>query len=252
LNLGSSARRRWKRTRRRLAGLGGYRPVLSDALQVLRRRGQLTYAQEGEDRILARIFAETEKGFYVDVGAHHPIRFSNTYLLYRRGWRGIAIDPIRSSADVHRRIRRRDIALEVAIGREAGSRPYYEFDEPALNTLSTERKTWLLDNTRYRLLQTREVPVEPLATVLRRNVPAGQVVDLLCIDTEGSDAEVLASNDWEAYRPRIVVAEVLDAQDLDQLEDEEVVIALRNLDYRPVAMTENSIFFADVRSAISP
>ena len=56
----------------------------------------------------------------------------------------------------------------------------------------------------------------------------------------------------ETYRPRIVVAEVLAAQDLDQLADEEVVTALRSLDDRPVAMTANSIFFADVRSAVSP
>ena len=221
-------------------------------MQILRRRGQLTYAQEGEDRILARIFADTAKGFYVDVGAHHPIRFSNTYLLYRRGWRGIAIEPIRSSADVHRRIRPRDIAVEVAVGREAGSRPYYEFDEPALNTLSSDWATSLVENTRYRLLQTRDVMVEPLAMILRRHLPPGQVIDLLTVDTEGSDADVLASNDWERFRPRIVVAEVLAAQDLDQLADEEVVTALRSLDYRPVAMTANSIFFADVRSAVSP
>ena len=47
--------------------------------------GKLSYSQEGEDVVLRRIFGENKNGFYVDVGAHHPIRFSNTYLFYRLG-----------------------------------------------------------------------------------------------------------------------------------------------------------------------
>jgi len=51
-----------------------------------------SYSQEGEDLILLRIFEKKRIGFYVDVGSHHPFRFSNTYLFYRLGWRGINID----------------------------------------------------------------------------------------------------------------------------------------------------------------
>ena len=52
---------------------------------------QRSYAQEGEDLLLERILGKQGKGFYVDVGAHHPVRFSNTFLFYKRGWRGINI-----------------------------------------------------------------------------------------------------------------------------------------------------------------
>ena len=38
-----------------------------------------TYSQEGEDMILSRIFDGRKQSFYVDIGAHHPRRFSNTY-----------------------------------------------------------------------------------------------------------------------------------------------------------------------------
>ncbi len=31
-------------------------------------------------------------GTYIDVGCNHPKRFSNTYALYRAGWRGLAVD----------------------------------------------------------------------------------------------------------------------------------------------------------------
>ncbi|MFT4801330.1 MAG: hypothetical protein ACI93N_001101, partial [Flavobacteriaceae bacterium] len=41
----------------------------------------LSYSQEGEDILLNRIFNPqvNASGFYVDVGAHHPERFSNTF-----------------------------------------------------------------------------------------------------------------------------------------------------------------------------
>ena len=43
-----------------------------------------SYSQEGEDLILQRIFHNQKDGFYIDVGAHHPFRFSNTALLYKK------------------------------------------------------------------------------------------------------------------------------------------------------------------------
>ena len=54
-----------------------------------------SYSQEGEDMVLRSFFEgqKNYKGFFVDVGAHHPYRFSNTLHFYKKGWRGINIDP---------------------------------------------------------------------------------------------------------------------------------------------------------------
>ena len=52
-----------------------------------------SYSQEGEDLVLRRYLEGRTSGFYVDVGAHDPKRFSNTHLFYERGWRGINIEP---------------------------------------------------------------------------------------------------------------------------------------------------------------
>ena len=60
---------------------------------------QKSYSQEGEDILLSRIFRNQKKGFYVDIGAHHPTRFSNTYYFYKLGWRGINIDAIPQASD---------------------------------------------------------------------------------------------------------------------------------------------------------
>jgi hypothetical protein len=72
-----------------------------------------SWSQEGEDLILARIFGDKPDGFYVDVGAHHPKRFSNTYYFYRRGWRGINIDAMPGSMLAFNRLRPSDINIEL-------------------------------------------------------------------------------------------------------------------------------------------
>ena len=71
-----------------------------------------SYSQEGEDRILLMPFENCKDGFYV---AHHPTRYSNTYLFYRMGWSGINIDAAPGSMNLFKKKRPRDINLEVAI-----------------------------------------------------------------------------------------------------------------------------------------
>ena len=97
-----------------------------------------SWSQEGEDQILRRIFEGQRIGFYVDVGAHHPKRFSNSYLFYKRGWHGINIDAMPGSMRVFDATRPRDINLEMGIGLSIGQLDYYVFDEPAFNRFSKE------------------------------------------------------------------------------------------------------------------
>src|SRR5687768_10814903 len=93
-----------------------------------------SYAQEGEDLILLRLFDGDLPGVYVDVGAHHPFRFSNTCLLFERGWRGINIDARPGSMAAFRRARPRDINLEIGISERPAELEFFLFEEPALNT----------------------------------------------------------------------------------------------------------------------
>src|SRR5574341_354761 len=68
-----------------------------------------SYSQEGKDMILRRIFGNVENGFYVDVGAYHPKRFSNTFYFYKKGWSGINIDAMPGSMKFFTKMRSRDI-----------------------------------------------------------------------------------------------------------------------------------------------
>ena len=42
-----------------------------------------TYAMDGEDVAINLFNKKKEKGFYVDIGAHHPIQRKNTQLLFQ-------------------------------------------------------------------------------------------------------------------------------------------------------------------------
>lgn len=79
-----------------------------------------SYALQGEDLILREFFEYAKNGFYVDVGAHHPFRFSNTYLFYQSGWRGINIDAMPGSMKLFNRFRPKDINIECGVAFNGG------------------------------------------------------------------------------------------------------------------------------------
>jgi len=187
-----------------------------------------------------------EAGFYVDVGAHHPVRFSNTYLFYRRGWRGINIDAQPGSMRLFRKHRPRDINIECGVAARAGTLSYFRFNEPALNTFD-ESEAKLKDVAPYRIIDRVEVGVRPLGDLLAEFLPAGQAIDFMTVDVEGLDAEVLGSNDWNRFRPRIVLAETL-RTDILAIASCPTVRLLCEVGYKPVAKAYDTTFFERIDS----
>jgi FkbM family methyltransferase len=161
--------------------------------------GYPSFSQYGEDRILEQLFLDETDGFYVDVGAFHPVMWSNTFLLYRRGWRGITVEPNPSGRIQLERRRPRDITLPYAISDEEGR---VEFLIKGLfSGINDESYLWSKDGRPI------TVPTRTLASILSEYVPSGRTIDLLSIDCEGHDLKVLRSNDWERFRPRVVLVE---------------------------------------------
>ena len=202
-----------------------------------------SFGQEGEDLILARLFDRQEKGFYVDVGAHHPFRFSNTYLLYLRGWRGINIDAMPGAMDAFRKWRPEDINIECLVSTDPTPRQFFQYDEPALNTVSEEIvRQRQIDAPQYRVTGSVTLPARPLADILDEHLPPGQAIDVLNVDVEGHDLDVLASNDWDRFRPRIIVAELI-AVEFAQMQDTELYRFLAARGYRLQSKLLNSAIF---------
>ena len=202
------------------------------------------YSQEGEDMILQRIFADKSHGFYVDVGAHHPRRFSNTYLFYRRGWRGINIEPNPDIAAAFRRERKRDINLQVGVSDRTGTLTYYVFNDPALNSFDSELTASRVLSTPYKVLETKEISVERLDAILEKHLPIDVKIDFLSIDVEGLDMAVLQSNNWHVFRPRYVLAESLDTS-LENVMQGEVFAFMKSHGYELFAKTYNTLIFRE-------
>lgn len=177
------------------------------AKHALTKFKQTYYSQNGEDIVLGNIFAEKNNGFYVDVGAHHPYRISNTYLLHKRGWSGVNIDANPETISMFKRARPNDINLNVGVGRTSATLPYHRFSDPAVNTFSAvEAEKW--KNKKWiEYLGATTVPIKPLAIILDEVLPPNTIIDVCSIDVEGFDLQVLESNDWNRFRPRVIVVE---------------------------------------------
>ena len=202
-----------------------------------------SYAQEGEDLILQRIFGNRRDGFYIDVGSHHPFRFSNTFAFYRRGWRGVCVDPLPGTAARFARWRPRDVAVEVGVSESPSQLTYFMFNEPALNTFSTELAAEREGRNHWHITERRQIQTLPLATLLETHLPAAvREIDFMSIDVEGLDLQVLRSNDWSRFRPRFVVTECLNAT-ISGWADDAVVQFMRSQNYLPVAKAVHSVFF---------
>jgi FkbM family methyltransferase len=201
--------------------------------------GRRSFAQEGEDLILARIFGDQARGTYVDVGAHHPRRFSNTHMLYRRGWRGVNIDAAPGSMRLFSVHRPRDLNLEVGVAATAADRDFFVFNEPALNTFDRER-AMSLDRPPYRIEAITKVHCQPLSTILSEHAIGH--LDLLTIDAEGFDYEVLTTLDWNTSRPRVVLTEAF-SRDLAALFETPTHVFMKAHGYRIIAKTFNSVFY---------
>lgn len=164
------------------------------------------YSQFGEDQILLEIFGEKRDGFYVDVGAHHPQRYSNTYLLHARGWKGINIDPDPHTIELFKAARPHDRNILTGIGVREEELDYYRFSDSAVNTFVKEEAERWMGKDWLTFEGVRKVPVRPLRAVLSEHAP-GKKIDLINIDVEGMGLEVLESLDWGEHRPHVIVVE---------------------------------------------
>ena len=215
--------------------------------QKLPEYSQLSWAQEGEDLVLCSLFERDPPvgQFFVDVGAHHPQRFSNTWLFYQRGWKGINIDPVPDGMREFDRLRPRDINLQVGVSDRPGTGRLYLFDDSALATFSGERARHLESTHAHGSQSVVDVELATLSSILDQHLPDGQPIDFMSIDVECSELPVLRSMDWSRWRPTYLLVE-----DLDVAEGEGNLLNdhLLDIGYESVARTPRTVFFQTTRS----
>ena len=206
---------------------------------------RISYAESGEDLLLSSLIGEDKRaGFYVDVGANHPKRFSNTRYFYRRGWRGINIDPVPGMKRLFDIYRPRDVNLQCAIARERGTMTYYLFDDSPLNGCSAELSAHRANVQGYLQIGHMEVPAVTLRQVLDEHLPAGTEIGFLTVDVEGMDLDVLQSNDWSRYRPRFILVEIKGS--LADIQSNPIFAMLTERGYQLHGKTLKTAIFAQV------
>jgi len=203
--------------------------------------GRLSFSHEGEDIILDRYFQGRDTGFYVDIGSHHPIRFSNTHFFYLRGWRGINVDALPGSKDLFDEFRPGDINLEAAVSDVEEVAKYYMFSEPALNTFCKTEAEYKASLESCDLIGSVDLSTLRLAKILDQYV-GDNIIDFMSVDVEGLEMNVLRSNNWDRYRPQMVLVELL-RHSFDEVLSSRLNAFLKSRDYEIVAKTQSTLFF---------
>jgi FkbM family methyltransferase len=167
--------------------------------------GVLSYAQNLEDVVLARLLELVPAGVFVDVGAGHPVMDNVTYALYLAGWRGINVEPMPAEAQLLRDQRPEDRTIEVACGAVRGRVTLYE--APPENRGATTARADLVAGYEVggQTFSSFDVDVVTLASLLDE-YEAGSV-HVVKIDVEGMEAEVVAGADLSRTRPWVLVIE---------------------------------------------
>lgn len=198
--------------------------------------GITCYGQHYDDLIIAGIFGQigVERPTYIDLGANHPVKFSNTYLFYLSGSRGINVDANPDILQAIIRMKPDDINLNVGVASKRGTMPFYICGNVSgLNTFSKEEAESNFKNQEYRTI---DVPVVLLKDIID-DYFNGKAPDFLDCDIEGLDYEVLQSYDMKEEGPRIVCVEVRQ-REIDKFDE---LMTLQEY-YRFCRLGENNIY----------
>lgn len=177
----------------------------------LPEHARLSFAQQGEDIVLFHAVRELlaiAAPTYLDIGAGHPVRGSNTYLLYTTGARGVLVEPNPLHTTLARQVRPGDVVVEAGIGvADADAADYYEIKgQPSLNTFSPEQVAHLQRGQRESVVE--RVVKKPLLGINR--VIAERMTrtpDLISTDVEGLDYAIIRTLDLSRFRPAVICAE---------------------------------------------
>jgi FkbM family methyltransferase len=170
-------------------------------------QSNISYAQRYEDLHLLRVFGEQPTGFYIDVGAGHPVYDNVSFAFYLRGWSGITVEPNPWLAQLSEAVRPRDTRIQALVGANPGEATYYLVEDFHGLSTTVEGHARAAQSEYGKGSRAMTMPVTTLRALCAQHAPA--TIDFLKIDVEGAEREVLLGGDWQQFRPKVVVAEAL-------------------------------------------
>ena len=168
---------------------------------------KISYSYGGIDSLILNIFKNKDNGIYLDIGCGHPIKNNNTYLLNKRGWKGINIDLDEDNISLFNTYRKNDLNIATAISdKEGESDLFFYHKRSALNTINKV-------NAEYQSAKVKtikKIKTKSLNQVLENSIYNSQEIDFMSVDVEGSEFLILKNFDFKKYSPKVIVVEFLD------------------------------------------
>lgn len=204
-----------------------------------------SYSQFGEDIFLEKYFNK-KKGFFVDLGCHHPFRYNNTFRLYKLGWRGLNIDLNHISIDLFNLMRPKDNNICIAISDKIKKIKFYI---PNKNLISPEittdynftKKYKKHHGSNYDSFLTESITWSFLEKKYRKYF---KKIDLLKIDIEGSDLKILKTINLKKVSPDLIMIE---APDFDKKIRKKILNYLKLKNYIIVYDNKLNIIFKKIK-----
>jgi FkbM family methyltransferase len=167
---------------------------------------ELSYAQNLEDYHLSRVFESQKRGFYIDIGAGHPVADNVSFWFYLQGWSGLVVEPQRELAALYGFVRPRDVVLSTLVGDRIGEAEFHRVDR--LHGFSSMIQRHAEGAVAFGAgFQTERLPVSTLAALCEKHRIGP--IDFLKVDVEGAEAEVVRGGDWRRFRPKVVLVEAV-------------------------------------------
>ena len=168
-----------------------------------------SYSQGGVDLLVNRFFKNQDVGIYLDVGAYHPIKWSNTYLLHKKGWKGINIDLDEHSIEMFKYFRTNDHSRQIAISDYEGHIDLYRYHErSAVQTVSSDAAKRMDSDIVNKIV----VKCDTLNNIIEDSPFKDKKIDFLTIDIEGHELEALQNFNFKKFEPKLVVIEYNDPE----------------------------------------
>ena len=179
--------------------------MINGLKKIIRKRYNISFSKSGDDIQINKLINKQTPGVYVDIGCWDPIKASNTYYFSLREWKGICIDPNPELGKLYKKYRPKDYFINAAIGNSETNLDYYFLEESSMNTMSFDfiKKHGLED----KIIKKVSIPVYSLKSILDKHIQVNDRLDFFDVDAEGYDLEILKTNDWEKYRPKVVLVE---------------------------------------------
>ena len=199
------------------------------------QHSHISFSQFGEDLAVASILQSMDHQgpvSYLDIGCFKPIQYSNTYFFYARGGSGIAVDLNETHRKEFERLRPRDQFIPALVSNSPHPLQVTAngmFNDKVARDKSPQAGNWVQPKT--------------LADLLDTHWPKDKQIALLDVDCEGHDLEVLKSNNWTKYRPKVVLVEDFSNEEVSAVE-----VFLQEVGYRKIARLRCAVFFVEAAS----